>query len=127
MAQTPNTMIPNDMKPEIDELEEIINAAGNAEGEMPPAVVTDGAVDEMGSEEAIGEGAGDEAQAIADALQIDIAQAQALYDAAQQMEMTRGVPAAELADMIAQDVDLRMQLEQLAAGAADMAMEMAEE
>lgn len=125
MANAPTTVVPNDMKPEIDELEKIIDAAAMGEGEMPPTETDDAPADEMAGEEAPGEG--EDAQAIADALQIDIGQAQALYDAAQQMEMTRGVPAAELADMIAQDVDLRMQLEQLAAGAADMAMEMAEE
>jgi hypothetical protein len=66
----------------------------------------------------------DDAQALVDALQIDAAQAQALYDAAQKMSKTRGKSGKELADMLAKDFGLRMELEKLVGGAADqMAIE----
>ena len=69
----------------------------------------------------------DDAQALAEALNIDGAQAQALFDAAQQMQQTQGKSGKELAEMLANDFGLRMQLEKLAGGAADqMAMEATE-
>ena len=42
-----------------------------------------------------------------------------LYDAAQQIEQTRGLPPAELAQLLANDMQLRMRLEAMAAGEAD--------
>ena len=69
----------------------------------------------------------EDAQVIAQALDIEVAQAQALLDAAQQMAKTRGKSGKELADMMAKDFQLRMELEKLAGDAADqMEMGMAE-
>ena len=80
--------------------------------------------DEAMAEDAMGAAVSEDVQMLADALGVDAMQAQALMDAAQQMEKTRGKSAKELADMLAADFGLRMQLEKLAGGAADqMAME----
>lgn len=126
MADETMPKTPAEMKPQIDELERIIEsagAAGSAEGEMPATKTTDEA------ETAAGDGAsggGADLQPLID-LGMDEAGAQAIYDAAQQMGATAGLEVDELAMMINQDVDLRMQLEKLAAGAADMAEMPAEE
>ena len=56
---------------------------------------------------------------IADTLDVSMAKAQAMYDAAQQMEQTKGKSPMELASMLEKDMSLRMQLEKTAAGSED--------
>jgi hypothetical protein len=138
MAGSDKAMIPErDIKPEVENLERMLAEVANAspedmamadtgmametpEGaaEMTEVMEADGTADAAMS---------DDAQALAEALNIDGAQAQALFDAAQQMQQTQGKSGKELAEMLANDFGLRMQLEKLAGGAADqMAMEATE-
>lgn len=56
---------------------------------------------------------------IADALDVSMEKAQAMYDAAQQMEQTKGKSPSDLADMLSTNMGLRMQLEKTAAGSED--------
>lgn len=59
---------------------------------------------------------------IADMLDVSMEKAQAIYDAAQQMEQTKGKSPADLADMLDKNMSLRMQLEKTAAGSEDEMM-----
>ncbi len=135
MAGSDKAMVPSrDVKPEMDNLESMLSAvagAAPAEGGMMAeglAMETPEGAEQM-AEDMVAEGVmdgavSDDAQALVDALQIDAAQAQALYDAAQKMNKTRGKSGKELADMLAKDFGLRMELEKLVGGAADqMAIE----
>lgn len=135
MAGSDKAMVPSrDVKPEMDNLESMLSAvagAAPAEGGMMEegmAMETPEGAEQM-AEDMVAEGVmdgavSDDAQALVDALQIDAAQAQALYDAAQKMSKTRGKSGKELADMLAKDFGLRMELEKLVGGAADqMAIE----
>lgn len=56
---------------------------------------------------------------IADMLDVSMDKAQAIYDAAQQMEQTKGKSPSDLADMLDKNMGLRMQLEKTAAGSED--------
>ena len=75
-----------------------------------------------------GEGGGDmDMTPLAEALGVDPARASEIYEAAQQMPQLAGLPIEELAALLAQDFDMRMRVEALAAGASDTAAgEMAE-
>lgn len=130
MAGSEKAMTAKDMKPKVDELEQVLMAAAGA-------VPGEGMAEEVEVEEteapegdmAAAEGAASEdAEVLATALGIEVAQAQALFDAAQQMEKTRGKSGKQLADMLEKDFQLRMELEKLAGGTADqMEMDMAED
>jgi len=127
MAGSDKAMVPDrDIKPEMDNLESMLAAVAGA-GEGMAMETAEGAQemeDEAMAEDAMGATVSEDVQMLADALGVDAMQAQALMDAAQQMEKTRGKSAKELADMLAADFGLRMQLEKLVGGAADqMAME----
>ena len=78
--------------------------------------------EEMAAEGEMPAEGGEDMTPLVEALGITPEQAQSLYDAAQQMPDFAGVPPAELAIMLANDFDLRMRLEQLAAGASDTPM-----
>ena len=56
---------------------------------------------------------------LAEALDISMEKAQAMYDAAQSMDKLAGKTPAELATMLEKDMALRMQLEKTAAGSED--------
>ena len=135
MAGSDKAMTAKDLKPRVDDLEQMIMMAGEAgpgaegeemaetetvEAEAPPEMPEEMAAADAGA-------MSEDAQVIAQALDIEVAQAQALLDAAQQMAKTRGKSGKELADMMAKDFQLRMELEKLAGDAADqMEMGMAE-
>lgn len=127
MAGSDKAIIPDrDIKPALDNLEGMLAAvAGAGEGmAMESAEGAEEMADEEMAEDAMEAAASEDVQMLADALGVDAMQAQALMDAAQQMAKTRGKSAKELADMLAKDFGLRMELEKLAGGAADqMAME----
>jgi hypothetical protein len=127
MAGSDKAIVPDrDIKPALDNLEGMLAAVAGA-GEGMAMEGAEGAAEMVGeemAEDAMDAAASEDVQMLADALGVDAMQAQALMDAAQQMEKTRGKSAKELADMLASDFGLRMQLEKLAGGAADqMAME----
>lgn len=135
MAGSDKAMVPSrDIKPQMDNLERMLAEVADAspqdmevteEGMAMETPEGAAAMGEAMVEEGATDGAmSDDAQALAEALNIDAGQAQALYDAAQKMDKTRGKSGKELADMLAADFALRMELEKLAGGAADqMAME----
>mgnify|MGYP003651233467 CR=1 FL=1 len=78
--------------------------------ELPPGAEAAGEAPEGGTVEM---------QPLMDVLGVDEMQAQSLYDAAQEMDQTRGKTPDELATMLEEDFDLRMRLESLAAGSSD--------
>lgn len=65
------------------------------------------------------EGGNVDVKPIADTLDVPMAKAQAIYDAAQKLDKTKGKSPAELASMLDTDMTLRMQLEKTAAGSED--------
>ena len=98
--------LPEDMPPEADALpleEEIPGAA--PEEEIPP-----------------GEG-GEDLAPIMDALGIDEGKALELWEAAKQLPELADLTPQQLADVLVEDFQMRMRLEELAAGTADMAAE----
>tara|TARA_R110000824_G_scaffold229526_2_gene417195 strand:+ start:67 stop:579 length:513 start_codon:yes stop_codon:yes gene_type:complete len=127
---TPKNVDPErDIKPVMDRIDALLAEGGaGEEGEM---IEDEAAVeeempmgDEMPEEEMMAEG--EEAMEEGMEGEVDLAplmdtlgateeRAQALYDAAQQIQKTAGKTPQELADMIAEDFDVLMQLEMLAA------------
>ena len=97
-------------------------ALGTVEGALGP---TEG-MPEAGAEEVEEEGAETaepDVAAIAEALGVDETRAREIYTASQEMPQLQGKPVEEVAMMLAEDIDLRMQVEKLAARAVDMAAE----
>lgn len=128
--ETPKNVDPErDIKPVMDRIDALLAEGGaGEEGEMieDEAVVEEEMPmgDEMPEEEMMAEG--EEAMEEGMEGEVDLAplmdtlgateeRAQALYDAAQQIQKTAGKTPQELADMIAEDFDVLMQLEMLAA------------
>ena len=103
-----------------DEMAALGEAEAAIGGEMPPEGAPP-AEGEMPAE------AGMDMTPLVEALDVTPERAQEIYDAAQQMPQLTGVPVEELASMLAADINLRMQVEALAAGASDMAAEEAAE
>ncbi len=88
-------------------------AEAPAEGEaMKEEEAAEVAVEETPAEE--GAPAEIDVSVLVETLQIDEPKAAALYQASQEMERTRGVKPDELAAMLAEDFNLRMQLERIA-------------
>lgn len=133
--ETPKNVDPErDIKPVMDRIDALLAEGGaGEEGEM---IEGEAAVeeempmgDEMPEEEMMAEGEeAMEEEAMGEEMEgeVDLAplmdtlgateeRAQALYDAAQQIEKTAGKTPQELADMIAEDFDVLMQLEMIAA------------
>ena len=128
--ETPKNVDPErDIKPVMDRIDALLAEGGaGEEGEM---IEDEAAVeeempmgDEMPEEEMMAEG--EEAMEEGMEGEVDLAplmdtlgateeREQALYDAAQQIQKTAGKTPQELADMIAEDFDVLMQLEMLAA------------
>lgn len=126
MAGSEKAIVPErDLKPGMDKLDEILATLGPEGGEVDEVEMSE---TEMPPEGAAAPGEmAEDVEVLATALGIEAAQAQALFDAAQQMEKTRGKSGKELADMLEKDFQLRMELEKLAGGTADqMEMDMAE-
>ena len=82
------------------------------------AMPSDVPVEEEGKEEATAD-----VSAIAQILDVTPERAMALFDAAQGMPRLAGKPPEEIGQMLAEDVQLRMQVEQLAARSADVSAE----
>jgi hypothetical protein len=104
----------------MDELKSIIDAAeagapAMPEGEMPEGEMPEGEVvdEEVVEEEAPVEEV--DLSPLMESLGASEERAQMLYDAAQQLDKSQGKTPQELADMIADDFDLLMQLEMVAA------------
>ena len=104
-----NTVVPNrDLKPMMDQMDQILAAPPEGEEELGEEELTEGAAD---------------VTVIAETLGVDQEQAQKLYDAAQQIPRLAGVSPEELAAMMADDFQLRMEVEKMAAGGEDMMAE----
>jgi len=105
-----------DIKPLADQLDQI--AAGITEGgpeEAMEAEAVEGELDEVAAEEEVAAEAGPDLAPLMDMLGAPRERAQMLFDAAQQLEKTRGKTPEELAQMIVDDFDILMQLEMIAA------------
>lgn len=133
-APVPDQIVPEkDIKPLMDQIDAILGAPGvpPGPGEMPPGEMPPG---EMSPEEAMlaeiapmaeGEAGAEEAGAtdlseMVELLGVSEEQAQALYDAAQSLDFLAGKPPGEIARMLAEDFQLRMQVEKIAGMEADM-------
>jgi hypothetical protein len=119
----PAEMIPDrDMAPMAEEADSLMldEMMGNVESALGPAeaMPSDVPVEEEGKEEATAD-----VSAIAQMLDVTPERAMALFDAAQGMPRLAGKPPEEIGQMLAEDVQLRMQVEQLAARSADVAAE----
>ena len=84
-------------------------------GEMPEEMAEDIPEEMVEDEEVIEETAAVDLTPLIENLGVTEERAQMLYDAAQQLGQTEGKTPEELADMIANDFDILMQLEMLAA------------
>lgn len=111
-----------DVRPLFEELDRMLEGGA---GGAPPA--EEAPMEEVAEEAegAVGAAEGVDVSALVEELGIDEAKAMALFDAAQQMERTRGMDAKELAALLSEDFQLRMSLEKLAGISEDEApMEM---
>ena len=110
-----------DVRPLFEELDRMLEGGA---ADAPPA--EEAPMEEVAeAEAAVGAAEGVDVSALVEELGIDEAKAMALFDAAQQMERTRGMDAKELAALLSEDFQLRMSLEKLAGIVEDEApMEM---
>lgn len=119
VEENPETVNPEeDLQPMLNELDRLI-AGGQPTDLGPGGAPPPEGVPPEGAPAGEATGPAVEMQPLMDELGIDEARAQSLYDAAQQIEQTRGVPPADLAQMLSDDMQLRMRLESMAAGEAD--------
>lgn len=111
-GENPNAIIPRrDVKPVADELQRIMEELG--EGDMGPMGGAQGAPGEMPpeGEKPMAEGGNDEAMVIADMLDVSPDKAMQLLEAARAMPKFASMSAAEIGQMLASDMNLRMQVE----------------
>ena len=99
-------------RPTLDELDELLGQADQMEADADEAAAAEGA---EGGEEGAEEGAESEAAPIMKALDISQERAEDLLAAAKQMDKTKDMDANTLAEALAKDFQLRMELEKLAA------------
>jgi|TARA_R110002020_G_scaffold358644_1_gene571290 hypothetical protein len=121
MTETAEVDAPGEKIP-MDELKKMFDAAEAQmpgmeapEGEEPPPEMPPAEMPEGEMAEAEMAEADVDLSPLMESLGATEARAQMLYDSAQQLEKTQGKTAQELADMIADDFDLLMQLEMVAA------------
>ena len=112
-------MPPEDDAAQMSEIKKLLDQAdaeATAEGAPDAPMAEEGAAEEQMGEMAEEEGAaGVDLAPLMDTLGATEERAQTLYDAAQQIQKTQGKTPQELADMIATDFDILMQLEMVAA------------
>ena len=131
---SPKTIIPEqDLKPLMDDIDRILasgpGAPGAPAGEevvgeevMTEEAIEEGPGEEVVAEETVEETATVDVSPIVEALGIEEAQAQKLYDAAQQIASLEALEVQEIADALAADFQLRMQVEKIAGGMEDTMM-----
>lgn len=116
--------IDQDIKPLVAEIEAMLAGGGEPGTGMGPgpneAGASTGAAGTPDQEAPAG-GEGD-AQMVADVLGVSIEKAQQLLDAAKAMPRFADKSAAEIADMLSKDMNLRMQLEKNMGAGEDMKM-----
>lgn len=109
-SENPNAIIPRrDVKPVADELQRIMEELG--EGDMGPMGGAQGAPGEMPEGGAPMAGGNDEAMVVADMLDVSPDKAMQLLEAARAMPKLADMSAAEIGQMLASDMNLRMQVE----------------
>lgn len=143
MAEPTKDIIPEqDLKPLMDEVDRILGLPPGAaaapaadaaamdmaaaEGDMVDAEMAEGeamAAEDMAVDAEPVEADATDVTPIADALGVSQEQAQALYDASQQMGSLEGMNPQEVADALSTDFQLRMQVEKLAGRAEDESAE----
>jgi hypothetical protein len=144
----PEQIVPEqDIKPLMDEIDRLLAESGGVPPGAPPApggappmapgeplpqeTIMAEEFMETGAPEGIPEDAlaeapaeaVDDVAAMAELLGVEEAQAQALYDASQQLGQLEGKSPSEVAQMMLDDFQLRMQVEKIAGGMADMEVE----
>jgi hypothetical protein len=110
--------VDQDIKPLVEEIQAMMAGGGEGGPGVGPGPNEAGA--SVGAEGTAG-GEGD-AQMVADVLGVSVEKAQQLLDAAKAMPRFADKSAAEIADMLSNDMNLRMQLEKNMGAGEDMKM-----
>lgn len=115
----PKGIVPaDDLKPLMDEVDRILGAPAPAGEEIAEETFEETMeAPEEAPEEAVE--AAIDVTAIMEALDIDEAQARKLYEASQQIGSLEGLEVAAVAEALAADFQLRMQVEKIAGGLED--------
>lgn len=107
--------VEQDIKPLVEEIQAMMSGGGEPSPGMSPGP------NEAGSTAGAGEMASSgDAQMVADVLGVSTEKAQQLLDAAKMMPRLADKSAAEIADMLSKDMNLRMQLEKNLGAGEDM-------
>lgn len=115
----PKGIVPaDDLKPLMDEVDRILGAPA-PEGEEVAEETFEETVEEPMEEPEEAVEAAIDVTAIMEALSIDEAQARKLYEASQQLGSLEGLEIEEIAEALAADFQLRMQVEKIAGGLED--------
>ena len=117
----PAEMIPErDIKPMADEADSIMldDALDNVESALGPK---EGMAADVADEADVAEDATMDTKPIEQALGVSADRAKAIFEAAQMMPRFDGMSPSDIAEMLAADMQIRMQVEQLAARMEDMA------
>lgn len=120
MQGEPKMPPPQEVQALLDEIDSVIGKPGSEPGgeASAPSLPAEEKFSSTMPETSEGQGAVD-VTPIADMLDVSTDKAQAIYDAAQKMDKTKGKSPMELASMMEKDMSLRMQLEKTAAGSED--------
>ena len=120
MKQTGEMIPERDMLPVAKELDALMldDALDNVEGALGPK---EGVAADVKDEEAETEDAAMDTKPMEEALGVSADRAKAIFEAAQMMPRFDGMSPTDIADMLASDMQLRMQVEQMAARMEDMA------
>jgi len=110
--------VDQDIKPLVEDIQAMMAGGGEGGPGVGPKPNEAGA--SVGAE-GMGGGEGD-AQMVADILGVSVEKAQQLLDAAKAMPRFADKSAAEIADMLSKDMNLRMQLEKNMGAGEDMKM-----
>ena len=114
MKQTGEMIPERDMMPVAKELDALMldDALDNVEGALEPK---EGVAADVKDEEAETEDAAMDTKPMEEALGVSEDRAKAIFEAAQMMPRFDGMSPTDIADMLASDMQLRMQVEQMAA------------
>jgi cell division septum initiation protein DivIVA len=114
--------VDKDIKPLVEEIEAMLaggGAPGAGQGPGPNEAGASVGAEGTPNQEAPAGGMGD-AQMVAEVLGVSTEKAQQLLDAAKAMPRFADMSAAEIADMLSKDMNLRMQLEKNMGASEDM-------
>jgi hypothetical protein len=113
--------IDQDIKPLVEEIQAMMQGGGEpGTGTSPKPNEAGASVGAEGTPKQEAPAGGGDAQMVADVLGVSVEKAQQLLDAAKSMPRFADKSAAEIADMLSKDMNLRMQLEKNLGAGEDM-------